>query len=153
MTRILVFSDSHGNMENMEKIIENLINVDYIIHLGDHANDARKLEDYYPDQNIIYVSGNCDFCDPQPAEKSLEIDGFKFFITHGHPYGVKISLAHLKMQAVKNGYDCILFGHTHVPLCEKFEKTLLLNPGSARESYGIIEIENGEIKGCTMNVY
>lgn len=153
MTRILVFSDSHGTIKHMEKIIENLINVDYIVHLGDHANDARKLEEIFPEKNFIYVSGNCDFCDPQPAEKSFVVDGFKFFITHGHPYGVKVSLAHLKMHAINNEFDCVLFGHTHIPFFEKTDKTLFLNPGSARESYGIIEIENEEIKGCTMDVY
>lgn len=152
MIRMLVFSDSHGTMKYMEKQTENLINTDYIIHLGDHANDARKLEDYFPDKKHIYVSGNCDFCDPAPNERLFEIEGLKFFITHGNGYGVKISLELLKKRARDNGYDCVLFGHTHVPMCKKIDSTLYLNPGSARESAGIIEIENGEIKGCIINL-
>lgn len=152
MIRILVFSDSHGTTENMEKTIENMINVDYIVHLGDHTKDAERISLIYPEIKMINVSGNCDFCDPQPAEKTFEIDGYKFFITHGHPYGVKISLALLKKYAFDNNPDCILFGHTHVPLCEKHGKTLFLNPGSAKFTAGVIEIDGGEIKGCIIDV-
>ena len=152
MIRLLVFSDSHGTTENMEKLIENIIGVDYIIHLGDHTKDADRLSLLYPEKKLINVSGNCDFCDPQPAEKTFEIEGFKFFITHGHPYGVKTSLTLIRKHALDNEIDCALFGHTHIPLCEKIDNTLFLNPGSAKFTAGVIEIENKEIKGCIIDV-
>ena len=101
---------------------------------------------------MINVSGNCDFCDPQPSEKSFEIEGYKFLATHGHPYGVKTSLALLRKYALDNSIDCVLFGHTHIPLCEKTEKTLFLNPGSGKYTAGVIEIENEKIKGCIIDV-
>lgn len=152
MIRLLVFSDSHGQTEKMINQIDNLINVDYIIHLGDHANDARGIELMYPEIKHIYVRGNCDFCDPADAEETFEIEGKKFFLTHGHIYGVKLNLENLKKHAEENNFDCVLFGHTHISLCEKFEKTLFLNPGSARETAGVIEIENKKLSGCIINI-
>lgn len=152
MIRILVFSDTHGQTDKMEKTIKNMIGVDYIVHLGDHTKDADYISLIYPEIKMINVSGNCDFCDPQPPEKTFEINGFKFLATHGHPYGVKTSLALLKKYAHDNFIDCVLFGHTHIPLCEKTEKTLFLNPGSGKYTAGVIEIENGNIKGCVIDV-
>ncbi|MBU1888025.1 MAG: metallophosphoesterase family protein, partial [Candidatus Omnitrophica bacterium] len=49
--------------------------------------------------------------------------------------------------------DIIIFGHSHVPMNEYIDGVLFFNPGSATDtvfapyrSYGIIEIENGEVK-------
>ena len=88
----------------------------------------------------------------QNGNRVFEIDGKKFFITHGHVYGVKSSLTSLKKRAEQNDADCVLFGHTHISLCEKDGKTFYLNPGSARETAGVIEIENGKISGCIINI-
>ena len=152
MIRILVFSDTHGKTELMEKTIENMVGIDYIVHLGDHTRDAEYISLIFPEIPMINVSGNCDFCDPLPAEKTFEIDGFKFFITHGHPYGVKTSLELIKKHARDNSINCVMFGHTHIPLCEKIENCMFLNPGSGKYTAGVIEIENGKIKGCIINV-
>ena len=152
MIRLLIFSDSHGETEKMITQTENLIGINYIIHLGDHAKDARGLEMLFPDIKHIYVRGNCDFCDPADDEKIFEIEGKKFFITHGHVYSVKSTLENLKKYAEENKIDCVLFGHTHISLCEKYGNILYLNPGSARESAGVIEIDNGKLSGCIINI-
>ena len=152
MIRILVFSDSHGKTEYMEKTCENMVGVDYIIHLGDHSKDGEYLELIFPEKNHYYVRGNCDFMAPEPYEMSLEIEGFKFYITHGHEYGVKTNMASLVKYAKDNKFDCVLFGHTHIAICEKIGEILFLNPGSARETAGVIEIESNEIKGCTFKI-
>lgn len=152
MTRILVFSDSHDTVEHMEKTVENMIGVDYIFHLGDHSKDARYLELIFPEKKHYYVRGNCDFCAPEPIDYTVEIDGFTFYLTHGHEYGVKTRMTELRGYAEKNGIDCVLYGHTHIAECEKIGNVLYLNPGSAKESAGVIEIEEGEIKGCTFKI-
>ena len=53
----------------------------------------------------------------------------------------------VKRQFEKNKVDCIVFGHSHIPLCEKRENILFFNPGSPTDkifapfnSYGILEI-------------
>ncbi len=150
MTRILIFSDSHGETEYIENAIERIIGVDYIIHAGDNVKDAREIEILYPEIKHIYVSGNCDFFDPEPTEKTLSIDGKTFFVSHGHRFGVKTGLENLKRYCTENSVDCAIFGHTHIPCCVKENGSLLINPGSPESDagVGVIEIENDNINGC-----
>ena len=49
------------------------------------------------------------------------------------------------------GADILLFGHTHSALCQQLEDGLwMMNPGTARSSYGMIEISGGQIS-CTLH--
>ena len=50
--------------------------------------------------------------------------------------------------------DCLVFGHSHVPLCQWHDGLLLFNPGSATdrrgmpyESVGLLEVEDGKVHG------
>ncbi len=151
MYRILVFSDSHGRDEYMIKTIER-IPCDLVVHLGDNVRDIEDITYIYPDIKFEYVRGNCDFASPAEATKIIEAEGFRILLTHGHEFGVKTGMERIYDFAAENGIDCILYGHTHIPFCEKEGDMLVLNPGSGRnpggESYGVIEIEDGEIKGC-----
>ena len=61
MKRILVFSDTHGNISRCIETIDNIKDVDLVIHLGDTVRDAAELEKIYPDIEFKYVSGNNDF--------------------------------------------------------------------------------------------
>ena len=45
--KILVFSDSHGNVQNMEQAVRS-DRPDYILHLGDVNSDARALGKLFP---------------------------------------------------------------------------------------------------------
>ena len=45
---ILVLSDSHGNISNMEEAVERE-KPDMILHLGDCWRDAERLAERYPD--------------------------------------------------------------------------------------------------------
>ncbi|MBR2878487.1 MAG: metallophosphoesterase, partial [Clostridia bacterium] len=49
MYRILVTSDSHGDYEYICDAIDNIIDIDLIVHLGDHAADIREVMKKYPD--------------------------------------------------------------------------------------------------------
>ena len=155
MYRILVTSDSHGDPGYICDAIDNIIDIDLIVHLGDHAADIREVTKKYPDYEYRSVRGNCDAYDPTIEEDTIEIDGFQIFITHGHRYGVKTGLDRLVSHALDIGADCALFGHTHQPFCERVDGVLLLNPGCGERygrpgSIGIIEIEDDEIKGCVL---
>ena len=46
--KILVLSDSHGNINNMTRCVE-MINPRHILHLGDCIRDAEALRDLFPD--------------------------------------------------------------------------------------------------------
>ena len=70
MKKILVLSDSHGNVNNMVTAVRNT-HPDQIIHLGDCWVDAEKLHQQFPMIMMEQVPGNCD-CSQEPVERILE---------------------------------------------------------------------------------
>ena len=152
MYRIIVISDTHRHMDYALRVLDNLSEYDMIIHLGDYSADAASLERLYKNVTVVSVCGNNDFPSPSsPAEREIEIDGVKLFLTHGHKYGVKFGYERIYLRALELGAQVVLFGHTHVPICEKEDGVLMLNPGgynSNSRSVGIIEIDDGKAKGC-----
>ncbi len=142
--QVLVFSDSHGQWEPIDRIFRKQKGIDLVLHLGDHCAALSDLA-WMLDLPLLGVSGNCDghLARHLPDHLLLTISGRRLFLTHGHQYGVKRQLDQL-IQAASDQPNCadiILFGHTH----QYFEKNinqagrpvLLINPGSARANpYG-----------------
>lgn len=127
--RVLVFSDSHGNVEAMEKAIERY-RVDAVFHLGDHVSDAMHLAAISP-VPVEYVRGNCDIgYSAAPLKRQLNLDGKKILLTHGHEYHVKKGKELLRRQLELLGVDVILFGHTHLAYQEYIGDKVLCNPGA-----------------------
>lgn len=142
--KILIFSDSHRSFSPMMKAIDCEAPVDMIIHAGDVLSDAEDLEIMYPRQRIVYVKGNNDIWDrTAPEDRFFEVDGVKIFLTHGHNYGVKYSLAKLMKTGVEKGADICIFGHTHTVCNEEAGGVVLFNPGSAVRHYGVLETNGG----------
>ena len=149
--KLLIFSDSHGNLENMVRTVERE-RPHMILHLGDGWRDARQLRDRFPEIPLYQVPGNCDFRSAEPPEQLLTVQGKRIFLCHGHTYGVKTSLLQAGFAAEERELDLFLFGHTHKPLVDKRGKTLFLNPGSIgdfRPSYGIVTLADGMLDGKT----
>lgn len=152
--RILVFSDSHGNIRNCVNVIECIKDVDMIIHLGDILRDVKDLKVLYPNIPIEYVAGNNDFWHNVPYDKVLEIEGKKIFISHGHLYRVKYEYNTITNKGIALKADCVLFGHTHECYEAYQDGMLMINPGSivrpkwGKASYGVIEIQNKKMSGC-----
>ena len=151
MKRILVFSDSHDRLRLCERTIRNIPS-DLILHAGDYVRDAQELKRRFPDRELIYVSGNCDLGAYARDEEIIELDGVRIYLVHGHRHRVKYeeSYSTLARAAKEMGCRVAVFGHTHVAYTADNDGVLLLNPGSARYSYGVIEIENGKPKVCTV---
>lgn len=146
--KILVLSDSHRNINPMRNAVL-LEKPDTIIHLGDHERDADELKREFPLIPLLAVAGNCDLMAPPERYKLVELQGKRFFLTHGHHYGVKMSIDALVNTALTAGADVALFGHTHVPMVNSVRGMLVMNPGSigmGSRSYGLIDIENGAVK-------
>ncbi len=145
--KILVFSDSHRNLPPMETaVLEE--KPDQIIHLGDLESDAEDLSRFFPRIPVASVAGNCDFAYAAERYKLITLGGKKFFITHGHHYGVKMGLDRLINTALTAGADAALFGHTHVPHMSTVSRMLVLNPGTVgmgRRTYAVVTVENGEL--------
>lgn len=146
--KILVYSDSHGEISNIVEIYERE-KPDFVISAGDYSEDFRDFTLSYRDLNIDHkvVKGNCDpFEKIYGDEEIFLLEGRKIFLTHGHLYGVKGSLNHLKIRSRELGADLVIYGHTHIPHQERYENCEYFNPGALKDGkYGIIEVEGKEI--------
>ncbi|MFZ7119363.1 MAG: metallophosphoesterase family protein [Eubacteriaceae bacterium] len=149
--KIGIISDSHGNIKNIKKAVNQLGEVDYIFHLGDNVIDALKIKEMvnYP---VRYVKGNTDYT-KDIEDLIVDIGNKRFLLTHGHKYGIKNSLQRLYYKAVENEIDVVLFGHSHIPYYEEIEGVMFINPGSIgdkrwqpKETYVLLEIIHNEIK-------
>ena len=121
--KLLIFSDSHGNVANMEDVVR-LESPDRILHLGDLARDAQ-----------------------EPEERVFTLDGCKILMTHGHIYHVKMGMGMAIRAAREAGAHLLCFGHTHEAFCE-FENGLwIVNPGSVGtfgpHTYAVAVLEDG----------
>lgn len=146
--KVLVLSDSHGNLKNMERAVE-LTVPRSIIHLGDCWRDAEELHDLYPRIPLEQVPGNCDFGRFEATERLLFLEDKRVLIAHGHTMNVKYGLLSAQYRAQEKGADILLFGHTHEPLVENDGALILLNPGSigdrSHPTYGVLEWRNGQV--------
>lgn len=144
--KILVFSDSHRSLSGMYAAIDRH-QPQQVIHLGDIMSDAEEVAEHYPKLPFCLVPGNCDGWGVAiPVKKQIELAGKSILLSHGHRWGVKSGYDAAIADARAVGADILLFGHTHIPLCQRLEDGLwMMNPGPARSSYGLIQIENGTI--------
>lgn len=155
---IAVVSDTHGNKKTILKIREEIKkrNIKGIIHLGDNIDD---IEDIIKDLDCKFygVRGNCDLSS-FPDELIVSIENKRFFITHGHKYGVKMGLSNIFYKGRELGVDAVLFGHTHIKTALKEEGMWVINPGSPSlpkdgvPSIAFIEIKDGEINPISFTV-
>ncbi len=148
--RIAVVGDTHGKIDIIVKKLQKL-GADHLFFTGDFYSDAGKIS-RRSGLPFTGVAGNCDWHSKGEQEQILKMCGKRFYITHGHKYGVKKSLNSLYYRAQEVGVDAVLFGHTHIPFCETINGLLLINPGSpsrprggAKKSYAIIEIKGDSL--------
>lgn len=157
MKQILVFSDSHRDIESMQKAIDYHKNIKTVIHCGDHYSDAVQLA--RPEYEWYIVKGNCDAYDSS-EEYDLILNADKkrpILITHGNKYAVKWSVDRLAAKARKIGACAAVFGHTHRAMCACKGDVLLFNPGSVsvhrtdNPSYGILSLnEDGAVENAAV---
>ena len=146
---ILVFADSHGDVEAMEKATARW-KPDQVLHLGDHFSDMVKLHLRFPEIPMQGVRGNCD-APNSPESLRLTLGGKRILMVHGHQQGVKMDLERLYLTALESKADLVLFGHTHRPLHEWKGAVEFLNPGSVGRGYppscGLLRLEDGLLRG------
>lgn len=131
--RIVLVSDSHGNRDSLERLIETE-QFDYLFFLGDGLSDLGIYDNL---ENIIAISGNCDFFSVVPNERIVQIGKYMVLATHGNKYSVKSGLNQIREVAEKESVNFVFFGHTHKPLIEKVNNIYYINPGSFhKNSYG-----------------
>lgn len=129
MEKVIIISDSHGNMDNVKKIFKKEKDVDMVIHLGDILSQDNLLKEIC-NCNVIIVKGNCDYSTENRIFEVIDINGVKIFATHGHKYNVGYSIDSLYMAAKENECKVAMYGHTHVPDNSIYRGMYILNPGS-----------------------
>ncbi|MFB3161697.1 metallophosphoesterase family protein [Neobacillus sp. 179-J 1A1 HS] len=151
--KIVALSDTHLPKRNRglpPRLLEELQDVDLIIHAG----DWQTIDVYYQLQTYGKVEGvygnvdNDDVTGLLPSKKIVEAGGFRIGITHGHGKGKtteKRAIAAFEGEKV----DCIIFGHSHIPVKRYEENLLIFNPGSPTDkrrqkffSFGVISLSD-----------
>ncbi|MFB0919896.1 MAG: YfcE family phosphodiesterase [Oscillospiraceae bacterium] len=127
--KLLVFSDSHGYHLKMLSAIE-LSKPDMLVHLGDGGRDVSKIEAQFPQIPLRAVRGNCDMGSVLPDTDFFQAGKAKIFISHGHLYGVKVTLSALVDDARVRGANIVMFGHTHIAKFAMSGGIYVLNPGT-----------------------
>ena len=146
--KLLVLSDTHRSLGFAYDAIEKE-RPDAVLHLGDHLTDAEDLSFACQEPDFYYVPGNCDYAPTVPQSLTLEFDGVRIFMTHGHRYNVKLGYESLANAAHFSGAQLALFGHTHEADFLRMGDVTLFNPGSAgmgRQTYGMITVKGTEFK-------
>lgn len=138
--KVIVTSDSHGNIDVLKKIMEKEKNFDLFLDAGDSEVDPKTL---YP---IMSVRGNRDYL----IENSFlvkELSNVRFYVTHGAGYFFNVD--YLVKNAKTLGCAIAIFGHTHMPFLKIIDGVAVLNPGSvslprggSKPSYAIITYSN-----------
>ena len=149
--RIGVLADTHlGETGEAMCLLHDLVErylapVGMILHAGDLVAPGL-LSAFHP-QPVHAVRGNMDPPSPGiPNKKVLQLRGFTLGLIHGWgpPEGLEDRLLN-EFQDVR--LDCLVFGHSHRPVCRHRGDLLLFNPGSATDrrtmpyhSVGLLEI-------------
>ena len=145
--RIGVISDTHGNIQALNKALAIFEGADLIVHAGDvlyhppklpcgQHYDVRGCAEALNSSNvpILIAQGNCD---PQVYEELLDmpvqspyaytsLDGCRLLVNHGH------LLTTDQMIDLARRYKAHYFisGHTHIPVLDNQGDLVLVNPGS-----------------------
>ena len=168
--RFLIASDIHGAEKSAQKISEIYRNgsFDRLLLLGDllyHGPRNDLPESYAPKKVISILSelsgsvssvrGNCEaevdqmvLPFPVLSESAMIFaDGLSIFMTHGHIW---------TPEKHPEGIDAFFSGHTHIPVLEKKDGIIFLNPGSVsipkggfQPSYAVYE--DGEISVLSLS--
>lgn len=130
------------------KLLEELKNADLIIHAGDWqtVDVYNQLKTFAKVEGVFGNVDDVDIKELFPEKLIVEAGGFKIGITHGHGTG-KTTEKRAIQKFADEKVDCIIFGHSHIPIKKYDQGILLFNPGSPTDkrrqekySFGLINI-------------
>ena len=137
MTRILVISDTHGNLTRLRDLVLNCPSIDYYLHLGDGQTPEELLNPF------VTVRGNCDFAFMFRPSRTIKTPHGEIYMSHINTFS-------------KDDFDfksetIFLHGHTHVTGVKEKDNKVYINPGSVtipkeNTNRGYIILENNTFK-------
>lgn len=152
--RIGVLSDTHLTLGDarlpglLARCQEYFSDTELILHAGDVV-DPQIL--HLLPRPVLAVRGNLDPPD-LPEKRIVTLAGKRIGLIHG--WGAKYDIeARISRTFAAEKVDCIVYGHSHQPVCHQVNGILLFNPGSPTDrrnapfhSLGILTI-GAEITG------
>jgi uncharacterized protein len=113
-----------------ERVFKVFENVDFIVHAGDLVQFSviDELERLAP---VLVVWGNMD--GPEVRGKLPKLDSFKVFdwrIGVTHNPGAHLGTGRMREIADANGFNVLIYGHTHSSNIKWERDILFINPGS-----------------------
>ena len=178
-----VVSDIHCNVEGLRAAVAAMGRIDDLICLGDSICDYRfsnevvaQLREY--GAHVIQGNHETGFYGPngdrarqaawidkvqfdwlrdQPQELSLDMGGRKIHVVHSTPWVPRGEYVYPKNPRLQrfgeSGADFVLYGHTHMQVVARFERTLVVNPGTAGDprfgptmSCAVLDLASGEAR-------
>lgn len=135
MIRAGVLSDTHLHYPDdlfIQRVQHCFRSCEVIIHAGDLT--SLSVLEAFQGKAVHAVCGN--MCDSEvrsrfPEQTLFPIGRFTIGLTHGANLGSNIEDALWRIFPEAN---CVIFGHTHRPLCRRYGTTFFLNPGSFRST-------------------
>lgn len=153
--KVLVFSDSHGRKELVDRMLSKEPDCKEVIFLGDGISDVEWVKEFYPEKRFTVVKGNNDWSYNISTEAYKHFDGVTLMATHGDKLDVRTTLFYLCKQASAVKASLALYGHTHVAktVTESTSGVTAVNPGALCEGkYCVIDFCKGnftvENKSC-----
>jgi len=146
--RIGIVSDTHDHQRNVHQAVEifKTHNVEGVLHAGDVTSPSTiSLFAEIPGCRIIAVYGNCD-TERLSLRAAVEAIGGEMHdrVYTGHLDGRAICMTHIPHgiePVIRSGeYDLVVYGHTHQQEIRRIGKTLIVNPGAARNWMGHAEV-------------
>ncbi len=138
--RIGIISDTHDNHRGVRRAIEIFAEggVECVLHAGDMTAPATAaLFTELRRCRFVAVMGNCD-ADRVSLRGTIEAFGGEAYEScfDGSIDGRTVFMAHIphsvRRAADSQAYDLVVYGHTHHQDVHRVGKTLIVNPGSAR---------------------
>ncbi len=150
--KIGITGDTHSSMQAMRRLLSITPPVDLWLHTGDHAEDANLLHNMTGIPTVS-VKGNCDIVDNKAEiDEFLTLEGYKLWLTHGHKYIRWNTKSDMGYWAKELEQDIVVFGHTHIPMCEYYGSALLINPGSpsrprggSKPGFAVLTLQKGTV--------
>lgn len=161
MFTIGILSDTHlqhTDQQYLDLCAAAFAHCDAIIHAGDLTDHS--ILSVFSGKKVYAVHGNMCNWETQrdlPQRKVITISGYTIAVTHGA--GPRHNIEERVFEMFPEA-DCIIYGHTHIPVCHYFGNTLLINPGNFQStgrygspgSYAILQINENGLHGSLHNL-
>ncbi len=143
MIKAGILSDTHLTRVTtnfLHAIQQCFADCEVIIHAGDTVDSS--IMETFAKKTVYAVHGNCcnlPTLNNLPDELEFKLGAFRIALTHGNRFGRHGNDIEPELLVHFPEADCLIYGHTHEPVCRWEKRQLIINPGSFQTSgrYGV----------------